>query len=253
MRRLLVLLALTGCKKPVDAPDRIEELMVFGLVHFDDPGHLEATVESLFAWAEDHGPELAEGYFVDSLGNEDLETMGVEDPDVKGVLGAVGAATYRIPPDCVAMGVTSPDKEDIYEATEVWDVLWSEDRPCFLRHDCEAYAFEAYEENRLPVIGVTRREVTSEQRWVASEEGPILAIRQRTPEPFEIDSPFFAIDQQYAFAMVRPEGEGAFRVEAIWVDAKILGAEVPEGSAVRQAVQGMQKAADDMDAWYLGD
>ena len=74
-------------------------LALFGLVHFDESGHPEATVGPLFDWLEvEEGRLDDDGYAVDSLTADDLGSIGVGDPDTTGVIGALGCARYAIDP-----------------------------------------------------------------------------------------------------------------------------------------------------------
>lgn len=256
MRRLLPLL-LTACAPAVEAPEDVESLMVFGFVHFDDDAHLEAMVDPVFAWLDTEGEQLTdEGYAVDLLTADDLADVGVPDPDTEGVIGALGAAAYRSDVDTVADGITHPEKDAIYEGTTAWTIVEEEgDRDCFLTRACRRYAFTAEEENRIPVLGRSWKTTTAHLRWVTPPSGgpDVLAMRQLTPEPIDFGSPVLAVDQQYGFSMLRPEADGTTRVEALWVDARVVGLELPEGWAVAQAVGRMQQSADDLDAFFAGE
>ncbi|MBW1879023.1 MAG: hypothetical protein JRJ84_11720, partial [Deltaproteobacteria bacterium] len=53
--------------------------------------------------------------------------------------------------------------------------------------------------------------------------------------------------QQYSFAMVYVDGDGSRRMEAFWVDAEIIGMDVPEGFAVNQAIKQMHDSAELID------
>jgi hypothetical protein len=59
------------------------------------------------------------------------------------------------------------------------------------------------------------------------------------------------ITQQYSFALVFPQaGGGGMRLEAFWIDMKILDAFTPpEGFAVTQAAHRMTSTAEEMDEW----
>lgn len=257
MRSLLVPLLCSACAPAVEAPVDVADMMVFGFVGFEEPDHLEALVGPLFSWVDGATEQLDEdGYAVTSLGVEDLAAVGVSSADVTGVIGALGTARYVIGLDEVAAGITHPHKDEIYEGTTAWTVTAEDgDRDCFLRRACDHYAFVADEENRVPVLGASWKTTDAQVRWVQPEEGgaAVLALRQLTPDPIEFASPILAIDQQYGFTMLREEPDGGvLRVEAFWVDARVLNLELPEGFAVAQAVRRMQASAADMDAYFLG-
>lgn len=248
---MLLLLALACTAEP--APERIEDLVVYGFVNFDDPTRVDALVEPLSAWVDANGEGLEDGYGVASLTEADLRAAGVHDAEVDGILGALGVATYAVDVDDVAAAITSPERADIYAATTVFDVLDEEgDRACFLARTCPRYAFRAHEVTSVPLLGDSERELYTELAWVDAHPG-VLAVRQLVPEPTVFAVPLLAVDQQYGFFVLEPGPQGGTRrAEAFWVDAKVIGLEVPEGYAVDQAVGRMQSSAAEIDAWYLG-
>lgn len=240
------MVGLAGCAPAVDAPEGVEAQAVFAFVNFEEPGFVEAVVDDLLAFVREPPEELADGYFVDSLTGEDLAAVGVSDPDISGVVGALGAASYVVDAVTVAEATTDPDREAWWDRVSRFFVVAEQgDRDCFLVQECDRYDQTVDDETEVPLLGTAARRFTNQLRWVRSEAGEtVLAVRQLAPEPVEITSTLMAIDQQYSFALVADDGSGALRAEAIWVDARLLGAELPEGFAVRQAVGQMQTAAD---------
>lgn len=244
---------LGACRPAVDAPDSIEEMVVFAFARFEEEPALQAVVAPVHAWADEHEEQAREGWAVDQLSADDLATARVDDVDLDGLIGALGLADYTSGLRDVLDGITSPDKAAIYERTES-SVVTSEsgDRACFLDGDCETYAFEVEEVTKMPVIGRSKRTVRSELRWVDAEGEPFVVMRQVSPDPvaFYADVPLMAIDQQYGLVVLRPvAGGGVRRVEAFWVEARVIGADLPEGFAVHITVGQFQKAASDIDAW----
>lgn len=249
---MLLLLALACVAEP--APERIEELVVEGFVHFDDTVRLASLVPPLSRWVDHNGEGLTAGFGVDALGAADLRAAGVADVDVDGILGALGVARYAVDPARVAEAITSPDREAIYAATTVFDVLdETGDRACFLAKACPTYAFSAHEVTSVPLLGASERVLHTALRWVPDTEG-VLAVRQLVPEPTTFEVTLMAVDQQYGFIVLEPMSDGGTRrSEAFWVDAQVLGLEVPEGYAVQQAVSRMQSSAGEIDTYFLGE
>lgn len=243
---------LAGCAPAVPAPDNIEALVVYGFTEFEREGALEEVSDKLFPWVDDNEEGLKQGFGVDALDSNHLSSAGVTNQGAERIVGALGSALYRVDPVRVADGISHPRKQDIYEGTTAWEILESGDRDCFLAQSCDAYTFKARETADVPVAVSSIRVVTNEMRWVPDAAGDVmLAIRQLAPEPTDFQVKLMAVDQQYNFILVRPHEGGSQRIEAIWVDAKVLGVAVPEGEAVRQAVSRMQKSADDIDAFFL--
>ena len=130
----------------VDAPETLEELVVFGFVHFDeDEAFIRATADNLSLLAEDHREELREGYYVDLLQTSDLEAAGVEAASVDGIIGALGSSEYRHGVAPVIQVQTDPNKAALYDNIEFHEVSDPEgDRSCFLSRDCRRYAFTVF-------------------------------------------------------------------------------------------------------------
>ncbi|HMV69012.1 MAG TPA: hypothetical protein PKA64_19345 [Myxococcota bacterium] len=247
-----MLLLLLACRPAVDAPETVEEQAVFGFVHFDEPGFVEAVAEPLLTFAASDDPDLEDGFLVDQLDADDLRAVGVDDPDITGVVGALGRSSFTLDVDGVAEAVTADDREAWWEGVEDYTIVEAlGDRDCFLAHACGAWSAVLRESTRVPVLGLATRTFTFDARWLVSEDGVTrLATRQRSPDPVEMSTTLLRVDQQYGFSVVGPSDAGAIRAEAVWVDAVALGSELPEGYAVRQAVRRMQDAADAMDAAF---
>lgn len=226
---------------------------MFAFARFQDTPSLQAVVAPVHTWADANEVQAREGWAVARLSADDLATAGVDDADLGGLIGALGLADYTASMRDVLDGITSPDKDEIYERTESVDVLWEDgDRACFLDGDCESYAFEIVETTKMPVIGRSTRRLRSELRWVTRDEERFVVMRQVGPDPVEFHAqvPLMAIDQQYGLVVLRPRPSGGVRrVEAFWVEARVIGTDLPEGFAVQLTVSQFQKAAEDIDAW----
>jgi hypothetical protein len=257
MRQVLFppLLLLAGCKV-VDAPDSLEELVVFGFVHFDDDAsYLEAVGEKLFPKVEGLDDELEEGYYVDLLTAEDLALAGVDNPDTDGIIGALGRSIYQHGMVPVACGIAWPEKDqtEAYDNYLVYEFEDDGNRECFLAGECERYDHAAYQIIELPILGESEQRFERSFRWVRPEGAdPWIAVRLLSPEPVEFDSSILAVDQQYSFFALYDDDGATRRVEAFWVEARALGAELPEAFAVDMAVNEMQSQADRVDAFLDG-
>lgn len=255
MRRWLLGLAVSACRPALVPPESAEERMTWAFVHFDDAGALALVAEPQRVWVEAHGTELDEGYAVSSLTSADIEASGVTAPDDEtDILGAMGRAVYTSTLDDVAAGVVSTAKPEIHESAVSFEILETDgQQACFLDHTCDHHVFWARSVDKVPVLGETTRTYRTEMRWETDDAGDtFLALRQVAPDPISFNLDLLAVDQQYGVSLVWPTATGALRVEAFWIDARILGnLTLPEGFAVRQAVDQMQKTASEMDAWVL--
>jgi hypothetical protein len=244
-----------GCKV-VDAPDALEELVVFGFVHYDeDIEYLEAVGEKLFPGVEGLDAELEEGYYVDLLTADDLAQAGVEDPETEGIIGALGRSVYTNDLIPVVCGISWLDKStaQAYENYSSYEAQDDGNRDCFLAGECERYDQTASQVIEIPILGEATQTFQRSFRWVYPDDGePWIASRLLSPQPIEFTTEILAVDQQYSFFALYPDGGVTSRVEAFWVEARALGFEMPETFAVANAVTEMQTSADRVDAFLDG-
>lgn len=251
---MLVLALLSGCKV-VDAPDDIEALMVFGFSNFDDDVEfLEATEEQLIPLVEKQLEDLGDGYRVADLTRADLETAGVEvaEGEVE-ILGAMGTVDYTHDIDPVLEIVIDEDKEVMFPDNFVeYDIRDTTEVDCFLTASCDRMDQEVHERAKVKLLGEGERTYTSSYRWVDTEELPrALFIRQIAPSEmkFEGSAINMTVHQQYSFVMIYEKNGIGRRVEAFWVDAELVGVDVPDTFAVDTAVNTIADQAERVDTW----
>ncbi len=226
----------------VEAPESLEELVVFGFEHFDDGDeYLEAMGENMWPKVEEHWEGIQEGYHVDVLNESHLEAAGVSSPDTVSIIGALGAVPYTqgvVPSVC---GVTWPAKDEIYEDYLAYDWTEVSDRDCFLVRECDRFEEDIVQTVAVPFLGEATQTVTRQFRWVEPADGePFIVSRSISPTPMEFSNGgIMAVDQQYALVIFVPWPDDALRVETFWVEARFLGADVPEYFAVEQAISTM--------------
>ena len=60
------------------------------------------------------------------------------------------------------------------------------------------------------------------------------------------------VHQQYALVILYPDGGVTRRVETFWVDAEIIGLDVPDSFAVDNAINSMAAQAERVDEQVAG-
>lgn len=66
----------------------------------------------------------------------------------------------------------------------------------------------------------------------------------------EITPDIVSLDQQYYFTVTLPLADGTTRrLQATWMIAELVGAEVPEATALNMVINSMQKTAEELNAW----
>mgnify|MGYP006928182887 CR=1 FL=1 len=227
----LLFLLNAGCTV-TDAPSNLEDLLVYGFSHFEDNNaHLLDMFDELDPLVRKQGEGLADGYRINNLAPEDLEDAGVKNPDLDKILGAVASGDYTHKMDALMPPITHKNKDRIFENFIAFDVLEDTDRSCFLSGECEFYESTAEQTVKVPLLGEATQTTRSQYRWV-DQDVPLMVARHITADPVEFNSSIAKITQQYGLSVMYPSGKGTRRVEALWVEAKIIGIDVPDSFAV---------------------
>src|SRR5688572_14498954 len=123
---------LLGCIV-VDAPENLEDMMVFGYEHFNDnPVFLAAMADNLVPAVAERVDEVREGYRVNNLTEDALASSGVEDPDVSSILGAMGSGDYRHPMDELVVPMLAYNRADLFDNIRSFEIVEEiGDRECF--------------------------------------------------------------------------------------------------------------------------
>ncbi|MCB9761704.1 MAG: hypothetical protein H6739_17805 [Alphaproteobacteria bacterium] len=253
MNRTLLAAAvlLTACKPP-EAPDTIEEMMVYGFANFDeDPEYIVALADNLIPWMEENREALGEGYEINDLTTEHLVAAGIEDREVDGVVGAAAGLYYTASMDELAFGLSYAEQAEIFEAYLEFDRLRETEQGCFLDHSCPTHDSLAEVHANLGAGIEMWNEFEQVLRWVdGGDWGRLMLVRITGPTPVEFSVDWLEVPQQYSFSFVYPDADGAAtRVQAIWVEGRVIGADVPETFALTLGINNMVNSAADLDAW----
>lgn len=252
MRFLLLVPLLVGCKV-VDAPESFEELVVFAFVHYEDGQRwVDASAEGVVPFVEDNYDEMLEGYRVDSLGQDDLDAAGLDVVLEEDILGAAGAITMESSLEEVARGLTYPDLSEIFERTESYDVdpIDDSDRDCFLAHECAEFRQTGTRVTRQPVIGASTQDFTMVFRWATLEDArDVLLMRVLIPDETDMSVSWLKIHQNYVLSVMFEDSGGTVRMETNWIDAEIVGMDIPDSFALDSVLGAMEAQAEELDAW----
>lgn len=246
----LALVYLSACQV-VEAPDALEDLVVYGFRYYDDGElYLEATHEKLTPEVDAHLDQLAEGYLVSDLAADDLAASGIEGADVDNIIGALASVTYTHGLQEVVEVLTRADKAEVFDDTLVYEVLETTGRACFVERTCDTLDVRVHEVTTVSLLGEAERTFDMSYRWVEAPDGSQV-VYQRTlnPAPITFSSNLIKVHQQYQLVALYPDGAGARRVEAFWVDAEVVGIDLPESLAISTTVNTLEDQAAAVDAF----
>ncbi len=242
------LIAAAGCGVP-DAPESLEDLVVFGFEHFEDKDTVvQQVADDLQPLLAQHAEDLAAGFRVSNLTAAHLEAAGVEDAAVTGVVGALGLVEYQHSIDDVLAVIVREDKAALFDHLLEYSVDSETDRACFLARECDNFEQTITETSSIALLGEATRTYDVQFRWVERSDGEtVLLIRNLSPDPLELSSNVVKIHQQYALVALFETGGDARRAETFWVDAEVIGLDIPDSFAVDTAVSSMGAQAERID------
>jgi hypothetical protein len=254
VRRILASLPLFASACTVtDAPDTLQQLAVFGFVHFDGSARQQTdTVEGLIPLTDEHAEQLTEGFRIACLGTGDLEKVGVDGAEGGNIKGSAATIHMTSSLDDVARAWSHPHMDEVLDNTVEFEIEAEDgDRDCFLAHECDAYSYDGHRVLDMSIFGTATQDFHRDFAWVAREDdaGPaVLAVRELAPLGSEMSTDIVAVHQGYSYSMFLDD-DGTRRLDAIWIDAEAIGIDLPDAFALDFAVSSMEKTAQQVDAW----
>jgi hypothetical protein len=249
---VLALLLLSGCTRSPDAPEELDELCGYLFAHFDDQGNrsLRAGTENLVLWLEEHLEETLEGYSVDDLTLEAVADLDHRDRSVDNIEGAaVGHASLHLVDEMVEPLVVEEQEEVFPESYDSHERIFVTDPSCFVERECDyVRTINDVEASYALGLRVTTHAVT-EYRWVRTPDGWALLHRSWMAEPAEVNFEWMQVEAQYYIGANLPREDGALRLGATWIDARLNNSPVPQATALELVISSMITDGESLDAY----
>jgi len=254
MRLALLITLLVGCKAPPEAPTQLEELAAYVFAHAwdDDTEELEAGVVNLDAWLSKGGnlESTIEGYQITQLDQETVDAIDDNDRSVSDLIGASVAHQSAFSPRDLTYTLVMEDQSEVFpKIYDVYEREYDSDPSCFPGHSCTE--LEAAAESESSWAGLIR--VVSKNhiqfRWVETEVGWAMVHRSWLTEPADVSYDGVKVHAQYFLAVTLPDGDGAVRMQATWIDSEYGALPVSEDYAKQLVVNSMQKQGDTLEEW----
>ena len=236
MRSILPFIALLAACAPPEAPKDLQLLAAYIFTHADDEDDaaLVAGLENLSVWmGQDHEEDIEEGYQINLLGEEavsDLEGTDFELTD--DLIGAAVAHESSHGVGDFARVMVAEDWEDvIVDQYEYYTKDFTEGQDCFLDRDC--LVAKASSDSELVQLGISIVSKNRIQyRWVETDEGWAIVHQSWLTEPPEVSSDIVEPNSQFYLSVTLPR-DPVVRIQATWIDTKILGVNVPKNQVVK--------------------
>jgi hypothetical protein len=228
-------------------------MAAFGFAHLpdSDPRPLESLGEKLEPWLDDHFSNAAQGYSVAPLTAEELGAWGIQVQESTEVVGAMVGLDYQADLAGVTLGFIWPDQASIFSGVISQERTELTDRDCFVSRECEEHRTEDRVHLALGVLGI-ESEYTASMRFrhVESELGRAVGWGFVTPSEVTFNVDYLTVAQQYGFGWIYGLPDGSTRaVQGVWMEGEVEGMSVAEDFQLQVAIDGMVRAALELDAW----
>lgn len=253
-RGVLFFWALAGVAcRPPEAPETLDDLASFLFAHTwdDDEDYLQPGLENLMLWLDTNFEQTSEGYEVTNITPDAVASVAGEERKLEGLIGA--AVGYDIPYPLldVVDAMLFADPMEVYPGDfEFYDRDFIGDLDCFKARECSRIELQIHLAANYPLGIVGESHTQMQNHWVETDAGLALVHRNWTRWEPKISVDWLIIHQQYYVATTLPKKDGTTRrLAALWLDAEILNANIPEALALNMTIDTMAKTGDQVAAY----
>lgn len=248
---------LTGCKAPPDAPTELAELCNFiydeAAGPDEDEDLLLAGLANLDAWLQHDIAATAEGYTVDNLDQDIVDSLDIGNPSTEELIGAAVAVEQIHSARGIAIATAWANQQEVIPGNyEVYERDYSGDKDAFINREVLRVEATSYSESKWP-LGITVKSTNHIQfRWVETENGWVMIHRSWLTEPADISYDGIKVNAQYYLSVAMPapwHPDGSIRMATNWIDSDYGILPVPEDYARQQVVKSMIGQGTMIDEW----
>jgi len=255
MRILFCVLPLLGVAcGPPDAPETLDDLSSFLFEHVwdEDEAYLEVGIDNLVEWLDTNFEETHEGYSVQNLSQEAVESLEGDERSVEGLIGAAVGYDIGYPTDQVVKAMVFEDPLILYPGDyEMYERDYQTDTECFRTRECLTLEFLQHVVVNYPLGIQVDAQSRTQYHWVETKHGWAAVYRNWSRWPPDINVGWLSVDQQYYMAVSFPKADGTTRrVESMWVKAELGNADVPEGMALNMTIDTMLGTGPKLEAYF---
>jgi hypothetical protein len=241
---------LMGCKRPPEAPQKLEDLCAFLFEHFDDedPAELAQGVANLEVWLGRHFEETLEGYEVESLTRSSVRSVSGKSVDLTDLIGVSSAYDITHPFEDVVRILVKHNAANIYSSYETAERTYETGTGCFLQENCDQLDYLQDAEAVYPMNLKVDMTVGGQIRRLAVDDHK--AMLQRTWfERAEFSLSWLNVEESYSLVVSLEDGRKTRRLEAIWVITSFGEAPVPEAMAMQLTLDTIQKGGEELQTY----
>lgn len=249
----LAMLTLLGCKKPMEAPEELQELAVWFWVEWEDPDALSEGVDNLLAFVEDEDELDVDGkwdqrsYVIDrSMSESDTDGLTKHGHDPADAVGVSLFYHSDYKPKHHLQHIrmkdqtpVEPSSPQFYERT-----FFENDGGCLRDNSCEL-ARSDNEVERDNFLYHLTYDMRKEWRWVESDAGRALIGRSFNYDE-SYDDGSVRVLQGYSIDLFLPYRSNGLRYQVAWsqTDSPLKDEDITKGIA-----KGIDDGMETADEW----
>lgn len=224
-------LAITGCKKPPEAPKELNDLSTFLYREWDneDPAVMEVGMDNLHAYLKKQDLSagiLDRSWELESPTKDDISDIAYpKDADPKNTLGVAVGYESLWPIEDHATLQTESDQLAAEPSAKVYERTFPDDKDplCFVDQTCDPLVTvnDIERQNLLMSVSMV---LYKDFRWVETEQGPAFISRSWLEESVDGESGSSRIVQSYSVDAWIPKGKTAWRFQTLWSESEVAGA-----------------------------
>lgn len=241
-----------GCRPP-EAPETLDELASFLFEHTwdDDESYLEPGLINLQEWLEDGFAETSKGYEVTNISPEAVASVALEERDLTDLIGAAVGYDVALPADQVVDLMLFEDPVEMFPGDfDKYEREFLSDSDCFRNYECSTLELYVSVVANYPLSITGTSDTHMQYHWVELETGRAAVQRSWTRWEPDISVDWLRVVQQYYLAVTLPKADGTTRrLEAMWLQAEILNADIPESMALNMTIDTMAKTGEQLEAY----
>ena len=252
LRRINIILCLPllACNT-IEAPEDFDALTsyLYKNLPTEDPAVLQVGMENMLVWLNENHDTLEEGYSVNGLTLEAIQTVH---PDLEelSLMGAALSMDIRHDIDMVSQLLFLEGYNDDPPEPDAnsWHIRrYNEDPECFVSKECDMLSWNSNIRTIMPLNIAIETLLAGHVRWVETSAGPALVQRRWFTSDPVVSVNWAQLKAEYALKMSFPLAEGGSRrVEINWVDIRIGDIPVSEDialllglNAIRDNINGL--------------
>ncbi len=250
----IALVGATGCPRPPDAPEDLDELCSYLFVHHpdEDDAEMAAGLGNLNAWLDGHWEETLDGFVVEGLTDGVVDELDGRDRSVDEILGVAVATRSEHPVDAAASALLEVDQTEVEpDWYESFDRTFVSDLDCFMTRECLRLETVEWMEVNLAMGVKSTNEAYNQYVWIENDDGWSLVQRSWLVDQPEDNSPLIEVYEQYYLNAFVPRGGGHYRLQTTWLvnDQSILG----EDGTLYMVAMGMETHAENLEEYLDGE